>query len=291
MSLPPVINASPAMVCGRYSRWACAVSLDRPVTPNVKPATAASTAATDGALRERCRARSRAAIRKEVGIRLPSRPTRVSSTGTRNNAPRMSATAPIVTRYSAPNPKYTTCPDLIPAKIANEPAAASTSPHRKSRMLGRGDTLWPRITPTMSSRPSRRAGARAATMVLAAAHSAIPASSTHRTSKGPVMPSPSRFVHAMTPRAAATPSSTPSRADAVPRTRAWASTVRRSTAVLAPLLAARARVRRCRAALTANAGPTSSAVMMSSITAPSATMMLICCASLPQLPARAGSSS
>ncbi len=101
-------STSPGSVDGTYSRSRWAVSLDNPVSPKVRPATAASTAATDGALRDRCRARSRAAIRSDVGIRLPSRPTRVSSTGTRNNAPRMRRTAPIVTRYSADRPRYTT---------------------------------------------------------------------------------------------------------------------------------------------------------------------------------------
>ena len=175
--------------------------------------------------------------------------------------------------------------------MAAAPRPASTSPTTNSSTLGRGETLCPRITPTMSSRPSRRAGASAAISVLAVAHSAMPASSPQRMSNGPAIPRPSRAVQAMTPRATATPRATPITAEAVPRTSAEASTVRRSTAVLAPLLAARARVRRCRAALTANAGPTSSAVMMRSITPPRATMTLICSTPLLKSLANAGSSS
>ena len=72
----------------------------------------------------------------------------------------------------------------------------------------------------------------------------------------------------------ATPRAVPTSAEVPPSTRAWASTVRRSTGVLAPLLAARARVRRWRVALTAKAGPTSRAVTMSSMAAPIPTIRL-----------------
>ncbi len=61
-------------------------------------------------------------------------------------------------------------------------------------------------------------------------------------------------------------------AEKPPRTRACESTVRRSTAVVAPLLAASARVRRWRDALTAKAGPTRRVHVVRSMTAPSATI-------------------
>lgn len=68
----------------------------------------------------------------------------------------------------------------------------------------------------------------------------------------------------MTAHAPSTPTTAPTRAAKTPSTSAWASTVRRNWAVVAPLLAARARVRRCRAALTAKAGPTRRVVSSSS---------------------------
>ena len=76
----------------------------------------------------------------------------------------------------------------------------------------------------------------------------------------------------MTSQAVPTPATTPRSAEAAPSTTAWASTVRRRTGVCAPFVAARASVRRCRAALTAKAGPTRSVVDTRSITAASPTI-------------------
>ncbi len=271
-------TASPGSVTGTYWRFACSVSLARPVSPNDRLATAASTAATEGALRERWRARSRAAIRSDVGRRLPSRPTTARITGTRRSVPMMRTTAPTVTANSPPMSRPTIVGMLgspaapVEPRTATAPRAVRITPAARTTRLGRADTLWPRMTPTMSRRPSRRAGTRAAARVLATAQHVMPTSRPHRTSRGPPRPKPPpRDVHAATPVAARTPRAVPTSAEKVPRTMAWASTVRRRTGVLAPLLAARARVRRWRAALTANAGPTSRAVVTRSMAAPSPT--------------------
>ncbi len=202
-------------------------------------------------------------------------------TGTSNRVPRMSTTAPMVTPYSPlswiPSRLVTFGRPATPVdpSTAAAPTSVSTTPATSTRTLGRGEMLCPRMTPTMSSRPRRLAGARAATRVLPRAHRAMPASNPQRTSSGGVgLKSPSPRARLMTTGVARTPSTVPTRAEVPPRTSACASTVRRSTAVLAPLLAARASVRRCRVALTAKAGPTSRAVMMSSIAAPRPTMRL-----------------
>ena len=241
----------------------------------MSPATAASTAATEGALRDRCRARSRAAIRRVVGRWPPSRPTPARMTGTRKSVPRMSTTAPMVTANSPPVSMPSRVATLgrpaapVEPRTTRAPSTVSTTPAARITRLGRGETLWPRMTPTMSSRPRRRAGASAATSVLATAQRAMPASRPHRRSRGADGAVPSfQPIAPMTAGVASTPRTVPATADALPSTRAWASTVRRNTGVLAPLLAARARVRRWRVALTAKAGPTSSAVMMSSMAAP-----------------------
>ena len=71
----------------------------------------------------------------------------------------------------------------------------------------------------------------------------------------------------MTTQALSTPTMAPATDASAPSTSACASTERRSCGVVAPLLAANASVRRWRAALTANAGPTSNVVSSSSPTA------------------------
>ena len=163
----------------------------------------------------------------------------------------MSTTAPIVTANSAPSsmPRSSVTLGSPPAPVdpstAKAPSRVSTTPAARMSRLGRGETLWPRITPTMSSRPRRRAGASAATSVLPSAHSAMPASSPQRMSSGTVgLKSASLRNTARSTGVRATPRAVPTSAEVPPSTRAWASTVRRSTGVLAPLLAARARVRR-----------------------------------------------
>ena len=174
-------TTSPGSVVGRYSVRRCSVSLSSPVSPKVSPATTARTAATEGALRARCRARSRAAIRSDVGRCRPSRPTPARTTGTRSSDPTMRTTAPTTTRYSgvawsSPGSIAWRSTTPVPPRVSTAPTTASTAPRPRTRRLGRGDTLWPRITPTMSRRPSRRAGMSAATKVDPVAHTAIAAS-------------------------------------------------------------------------------------------------------------------
>ncbi len=235
----------------------------------VRAVTPARIAATVGVDRERCRAASRVAIRGATGRRAASLPNRTSRAGTSRRVPSTSAIAPRATWISLP-------PEIAVDSTTNPPAAASTRPTTGTTLFRGGETLWPRMTPMMSSLPSRNDGNRAATTALSTAHGSRIANAVHGMSSGTeanLVDGWVRTHHQRPARTAATPSATPPTAEITPRSTAWASTVRRSWRTSAPLVAATARVRRCREALTAKAGPTSRVVMMKSMTPPITAIM------------------
>lgn len=68
---------------------------------------------------------------------------------------------------------------------ATAPRAASTMPAIGVRTRAGGETFWPRITPTMSSRPSPRDGINAAMTADAIAQPTMIVTGTTGTSNGP----------------------------------------------------------------------------------------------------------
>lgn len=70
-------------------------------------------------------------------------------------------------------------------KTPTAPSPASTMPAMGVRTSAGGDTLWPRMTATMSSRPSPREGIIAAMTADATAHPTMIATGRTGTSNGP----------------------------------------------------------------------------------------------------------
>ena len=244
-----------------YSRRRCSSSLPLAMRTIVSTATPARMAATEGTLRDRCRPASRVAMRSETGRRELSRAMPTSTIGASMTAPTTRAIVATTVPTSPPSLPVAAC-EAANEMTAKPPPPARMAPMRNTALLGEGDTLCPFITPTMSSRPRRRAGIRAAITALAMAVTVVARTGSTGRSNGPVRPSVSaNLAWFVMIHAASTPSVEPSPAAMTPSTRACASTVWRSCGVVAPLLADRARVRRWRAALTAKAGPTSRVVM------------------------------